>query len=198
VVEGVNDVEFLRRISAMLHEHDLHVPDLAAREASGGLVFLPIGGGSVAAWSERLAPIGCPEFHIYDRELPPETDLRQEAIRRVKSRPGCHAVLTRRRSLENYLHADAILAADGPQVAIGDDDCVPVLVARHKFEALHKNVSWNTLTRRAQKRLANLAKGWLNTRAVDCMTPQLLRASDPFGDILAWLAMIDILADSQS
>ncbi len=64
VVEGVNDVEFLRRISAMLHEQDRHVPDLAAREANGELVFLPIGGGSVTAWSDRLAPIGCREFHI--------------------------------------------------------------------------------------------------------------------------------------
>jgi len=58
VVEGVNDVESLRRISTMLHEHNPSVPDLAARKANAELVFLPIG-GIVIAGSDRLAPIGC-------------------------------------------------------------------------------------------------------------------------------------------
>ncbi len=39
VVEGVNDVESLRRISTMLHEHNPSVPDLAARKANAELVF---------------------------------------------------------------------------------------------------------------------------------------------------------------
>ncbi|MEK6247700.1 MAG: hypothetical protein N2C12_05930 [Planctomycetales bacterium] len=64
VVEGVRDRQFLRHISVMLHTHDPSVPDLAAREVNGQLVFLPIGGGSIDGWSERLAPIGCREFHI--------------------------------------------------------------------------------------------------------------------------------------
>jgi len=198
VVEGINDVEFLRRISAMLHVQDRRMPDLAAKEANGELVFLPIGGGSVTAWSDRLAPIGCREFHIYDRELPPETELRQKAIRRIKSRSGCHAVLTSMRSLENYLHPDAVLAAGGPRMVFCDDDSVPELVARRAFEARHANVPWNTLARRTQKRLSNHTKGWLNTRAVDCMTQQLLQASDPRDDILSWLATIDGLAGWQS
>jgi putative ATP-dependent endonuclease of OLD family len=198
VVEGVNDIEFLRRISTTLHKHDATLPDLATREANGQLVFLPIGGGSVIAWSDRLAPIGCCEIHIYDREMPPETELRQTAIRRIKSRAGCHAVLTRMRSLENYLHPDAILAAGGPRVDFGKDDSVPELAAKNAFEIRHPHVSWNTLSRRTQKRLENLAKRWLNRRAVDCMTPELLRQSDPRGDILMWLATIDALAGWQS
>jgi len=198
VVEGVNDVEFLRRISTLLNNHDPQVPDLAARDANGELVFLPIGGGGVSAWSDRLAPIRCCEFHLYDRELSPETELRQKAIRRIKSRLGCHAALTRMRSLENYLNPDAILAAGGPQIHFGEDDSVGEVVAKCAFETRHPQVSWDTLKRRTQKRLANLAKRWLNTRAVDCMTPQLLRASDPHGDILAWLATIDVLGGWQS
>ncbi len=194
VVEGVNDIEFLRRISTMMHKHHSSVPDLAAREANGQLVFLPIGGSSITAWSDRLAPIRCREVHIYDRELPPETELRRKAIRRIKSRPGCHAVLTRKRSMENYLHPDAILAAGGPRIDFGEDDSVPELVAQTAFETRHPHVSWETLKRRTQKRLANLSKRWLNTRAVDCMTPQLLQASDPHGDIIEWLATIDVLA----
>ena len=197
VVEGINDVEFLRRISAMLHEHNSNVPDLAAREASGGLVFLPIGGG-VTAWSDRLAPISCPEFHIYDREMPPETVLRQQVIGRIKSRPGCHGVLTRMRSLENYLHPDAVLAAGGPKVDFGKDDSVPEVVAKTAFCARYPQVPWDTLKRRSQKRLSNRAKKWLNTRAVACMTRQLLRASDQQGDIVSWLAIIDILAARRS
>ena len=38
------------------------------------------GGGSVAASVHRLAPLGLPEFHIYDHKLPPETDVRRAAV----------------------------------------------------------------------------------------------------------------------
>jgi hypothetical protein len=198
VVEGINDVEFLRRISAVLHEHNSNVPDLAAREANGQLVFLPIGGGRITAWSDRLAPISCPELHIYDSEMPPETAFRQQAIGRINARPDCHGVLTRMRSLENYLHPSAILSAGGPKVGFGKDDSVPEVVAESAFCARYPHVPWDTLKRRSQKRLSNRAKRWLNTQAADCMTRQLLQVSDPQGDIVSWLAIIDILAVRRS
>ena len=38
VVEGINDVEFLRRISRIVHIEDVSLPDLAAMEAAGRLI----------------------------------------------------------------------------------------------------------------------------------------------------------------
>ena len=46
-------------------------------ERHGELIFVPFGGGHVRAWSDRFAPLARPEFHLYDHELPPETELRQ-------------------------------------------------------------------------------------------------------------------------
>ena len=55
VVEGRHDVEFLRRISKMLHVADRRLPDLGERERAGELIFLPIGGGDIASWGTALA-----------------------------------------------------------------------------------------------------------------------------------------------
>ena len=41
VVEDVNDIQFLRSISAMLHDHDCDLPDLASMERAGRLAFVP-------------------------------------------------------------------------------------------------------------------------------------------------------------
>jgi hypothetical protein len=86
VVEGTNDIEFLRRISLILHTHDLSRPNLAAMEQRGELVFVPFGGGKVAAWTHRLDPLGKPEFHLLDHELPPETEHRRHAVETINRR----------------------------------------------------------------------------------------------------------------
>ena len=44
IVEGPNDIEFLRRISAILHRDDPRLPDLADMERRLALVFVPSGG----------------------------------------------------------------------------------------------------------------------------------------------------------
>ena len=64
VVEGSNDVEFLRRISRTLHFANPSLLDISAMEAEGRVVFIPFGGGHVPAWSHRLEPLKVPEFHL--------------------------------------------------------------------------------------------------------------------------------------
>ncbi len=88
VVEGPHDVEFLRRISRMLHAHDPELPDLGSLEQTSRLVFLPINGGNVRAWCRRLETLGKAEFHLYDREEPPEASLREQAAAVINSRPA--------------------------------------------------------------------------------------------------------------
>ena len=57
VVEGIHDVEFLRRISHMLHADDPHTPDLSAMERRGELIFIPSGGGDPRLWADRKSVV---------------------------------------------------------------------------------------------------------------------------------------------
>ena len=196
VVEGTNDIEFLRRISRLLHTHDLSLPDLAAMEQRGELVFVPFGGGRVSAWAQRLAPLAKSEFHIYDRELPPETDYRREAADMVNRRERCHAVLTEKRSLENYLHPQAVLAAGGIHVEFDDFDPVAEITAKRLYQLRREDKPWELLSRRARKRSAHRAKRWLNNIAADHMTVDLLRERDPGGEVASWLRAIRCLAET--
>lgn len=188
VVEGRHDVVFLRTLSGTLHGTDASIPDLAALEAGGELVFLPFGGGDVLAWADRLAALQMHELHIYDREASPETELRQRAAARVNQRHNCRAFVTGKRALENYIHPRCIREISGLELTYGDDEDVAELVARGCHERSGRPPAWEALPGRARKRFRERAKKWLNRLAVELMTPELLAGSDPAGEIRTWLA----------
>lgn len=190
VVEGTNDIEFLRRISMMLSQACPALPDLAKMERRGELIFVPFGGGHVRAWSERLAPLMRPEFHLFDHELPPESEQRIAAAKAVNNRPGCHAAITRKRSLENYLHPAAITAAGGGRIQFDDFDCVSLVVARSLYQSAPGQPAWQLHSQRARNRMANRTKRWLNTIVAGQMTTDLLADRDPEGEIIGWLKQI--------
>ena len=190
VVEGVNDVEFLRRISRMLRPSDASLPDLDELEQRGRLVFLPFGGGNVAAWATRLEPLGCSELHLYDREAGAETHYRIATAKRVNARPSCRAFVMAKRSLENYLHPTALKKATGIDMQFGDNDPVAELVAEQRFTGEPPFVDWDKRSRRARKRFANQTKRCLNTRVVEAMTPELLRDRDPHGEVITWMQTV--------
>ncbi|WP_186767406.1 ATP-dependent endonuclease [Blastopirellula retiformator] len=194
-MEGVNDIEFLRRISPILHQSDPSLPNLAELEALGKLIFIPFGGGHVRAWSDRLAPLNLPEFHLYDHELPPETEYRQEAADCVNQREHCSAVLTRKRSLENYLHPQAIEIAGGFPISFDDFDCVADLAAKCLYQQGVIDKPWELQSLRARSRMANRAKRWLNTVAVGHMTPELLRERDANGELIGWFRTMSSMID---
>ena len=193
IVEGTNDIRFLKRISAILHTFNSALPHLARWEQQGELIFVPTG-GDLLSWSDRLAPLKKQEFHLCDRELSPETELRRKVIECVNVRPGCRAVLTNKRSVENYLHPRALLAAGGQELDIGDFDSVPERVAQQRFAASEPDTTWESLSRRARKRCCYHVKRWLNTHVVERMTPKLLAARDPDGEVISWLESIRELA----
>ncbi len=195
VVEGRHDVQFLRHLSATLADSDPTFPDLGRLEAWGQLVFVPFGGGDVGAWSERFAPLGCPEFHLYDRELPPETAARRAAVSRANQRANCRAFLTTKRSLENYLHPLALARAGGRLLEFDDNDAVAEIAARQSFEDLRVTNDWSRLSRRARARFTNRAKCWLNTAAVAQLTPELLAERDSAGEVCGWLRAISALLE---
>lgn len=187
LVEGRHDAEFLRRLSANLSREDPDLPDLGHCERDGRLVFIPFGGGDVFAWSDRFAPLQCPELHLLDREIPPETAIRLQAIAQVNARPGCRAFLTSKRSLENYLHPLALVRAGGVELEFDDEACVAECVARQQFTAAHDDPAWDQLSRRTRSRFMNRAKRWLNTVAVEHLSLELLAESDPRNEVLHWL-----------
>lgn len=190
VVEGRHDIEFLRRISKLLDVADRRLPDLGERERAGELIFLPIGGGDIATWGTALAGLGVQELHIYDREVPPETELRRQAAEQVNNRPGCRAFVARMRSLENYLHPDCIREVSGLDVTFNGDDDVAEVIARACHERDSTEPPWELLPGRAKKRCKERAKRWLNRAAVDRMMPWLLDERDPAGEVRGWMAAI--------
>ena len=192
VVEGFFDVEFLTRISRILHKHDPQVPDLRTLEQSGEIIFVPIAGSNFLHWTHRLAGLTVAEFHILDRETAPLTEERLRAAELVNQRPGCRAVLTSKRAMENYLSPEALKEARGINVSFGDQDDIPQMTA----SALLKQAGgpdWSELKSRTRRRLRNLAKKWLNSEAVDRMTVERLAERDPAGEVRAWLMTIGSL-----
>ncbi len=192
IVEGPNDIAFLRRISTILHRDDPTLPDLAAMERELALVFVPSGGVDLSS-AFRFAGLGLSEFHLLDRDAPPATQTRQQVAAMVNSRPRCCAAITSKRSLENYLNSAAVFETSRFAIAITDDANVPEMVARRVNEGHESGVSWDDLTARARKRLCYRAKKWLNTRAVEQMTVARSAERDG-GEVRGWLATIAGLA----
>jgi hypothetical protein len=198
VLEGTNDCEFLFSLSLRLHAENPQLIDLTRLHTDGQILLVPTGGGNFREWAVRFAALGCREWHLFDREIGPETLRRQEAIERVNSRPGCRGFLTSKRSLENYLHPQAITQAGGGEITVTDDECVGIELARHWYELIPQARPWTELLRRTRRRLIYRAKRWLNRQAVMQMTTDLLAQRDPAGEVLQWLRLIAEMATAKS
>jgi len=196
-VEGKHDESFLKAISTTLAATDVSIGSLTALEDAGKLIFIPVGGSNAGLWVSRLQGLNRPEFHIFDRDAsPPQEPHYASEADRINQRSDCMAVHTSKRALENYLHVDAIAAAR-PDVSIpslGEFDDVPALVARNVHEKSESGTPWDSLDADVRARKASRAKAWLNTEAAAAMTPEMLGASDPSGDITGWLREITGLA----
>ncbi len=191
-VEGKWDMEFLKRLSKIVHVSDPTVPDLDQAEASGALVFIPLGGSSMELWTVRLAGLDRPEFYITDRDEPPPACPKYHSYLTIwNARANCTAYCTNKREMENYLHASAIqaIAANFPG-SIADFDDVPLMLAEALHTADASAQTWSTVTDEKKKEKASRAKRRLNTECVDKMTAQLLSQSDPRGEIVTWLKEI--------
>ncbi len=193
LLEGKTDAEFLRRASEALQAADHTAAHISQLERSGQIIVI-FTGGDIASWEFRLANLGSREFFVIDREDLPTSQRREAAARIINLRPGCRAVITAKRSIENYLHTDAIREARGVDVSFGDDDDVAAIVAERCFQLHHPQGHWSGIPLRAQRRLKNRAKSWLCTLAADRMTPDRFAERDPAGEIVGWLRSIREMA----
>ncbi|TIO76174.1 MAG: ATP-binding protein [Mesorhizobium sp.] len=195
-VEGQHDIAFLKAASRAFLAAGVDVPDLDALELAGEILFFPMGGSNLALWASRLSPLNRPEFHICDRDTQPPAMAKYQAhVNAVNARPGCQAVNTARREMENYVHPDAISEgyADNhiaivlpPNFAPFDD--VPTLVA----QAVHAATSPNPWPAddETQRRKVSRAKHQINGAAMAKMTAQRFGQVDPNNEVRGWLLTI--------
>lgn len=155
-VEGTNDVEFFERISTMIKSH---VPDVVDFINDNRVALIPLGGGSLKQWVDKqyLRNLNIPEVHIYDRDesMPPEYQPQCDAVN-VRG-DGSWAVITTKREIENYLHADAISEGLNVFVTFGDMCDVPLIVAESIHNASDSQKLWADIImekRSYRKRLA--------------------------------------------
>ena len=189
VVEGENDICFLKGMSRMLHRADPELPDLTQLANDRQITFLPTGGSNLNEWVSRLTCLQKREFYLFDREQEPETSARWQVIEFINTRPGCFATLTTKRTVENYLHPLAIQGAGGIDLEFNDDTDVAGSLAL-KLMARSGETSWRQLPYKRQRRLHERAKKILNVSAVQRMTPRFLAQKDPDGEVAGWLRMI--------
>jgi hypothetical protein len=195
-LEGRHDIEFMRQLSQVLARQHAIPTDLAALSASGEVISVPMGGGAVGDWWNRFSALGCPEFFLLDREQEPETSIRRSLVAELPQAPRRQVRLTSKRSLESYLHPQAIFAAGGGKVEFGDEDQVADLVVRNGLLSEPGKLPWSELPRRTRQRLINRAKRWLAREAVCQMSLELLTERDPAGEVLSWFETIRALASS--
>jgi uncharacterized NAD(P)/FAD-binding protein YdhS len=130
--------------------------------------------------------------------MPPETESRQRIADAVNRRPRCRAVLTKKRNLENYVAPSAIREAGAGDITFADCNDVAELVAQQMHARLDGQPLWENLPARTRRRRCHRVKKWLNTRAVEQMTPRRLAERAPEGEARSWLAMIARLAGGLS
>ena len=193
-VEGVNDIDFLKNISQVLLQAGEDVIDLTKLEAEGEIIFVPLGGSSLTLWTHRLAGLNRPEFHLFDRDQPPTTkSSHQDAVDAINARANAIAMLTKKREMENYIHPQAIENSIDVNLAYGDFDDVPELVAQHLHVANGGAGKWHDLDADKKKKKESRAKRRLNNEAVSAMTVAMLDEIDTNGNVRSWLREISRL-----
>jgi predicted ATPase len=190
-VEGTNDINFLKAISAVLAPHEADIPDLAKAEESGQLIFVPLGGSNLENWIGRLAKLNRPEFHLFDRDtIPPAAPRYEAAADRVNNQPGCIAMHTDMREVENYLHPDAI-REQWPLIQWQNH--APFTDVPKTLAPLCVNAgggSWANLDDKARGKAELGIKVKLNRDVAARMTPARLSLADPTGVVRTFLRRI--------
>ncbi|SDD17321.1 Predicted ATP-dependent endonuclease of the OLD family, contains P-loop ATPase and TOPRIM domains [Cupriavidus sp. YR651] len=191
-VEGTNDIEFLERVSALLKPEIADVVDFTT---DNRVALVPLGGGSLKQWVAKhyLKNLSLPEVHIYDRDddTPPKYQPECDAVNARGD--GSWAVITGKRELENYLHADAISdGMNGIAITFTDACDVPLIVAKAVHESSGSLKPWENVLADPKELSDKIsrAKKRLNRDAAAKMTPLRLAHSDALGEVSSWLRSI--------
>lgn len=171
-VEGANDVRFLRHVSKTLHEANPNIPDLNEPY----FALIPMHGGNLrdVVNLHLFKNFNKPEFHIYDRD---DANTYKDQAAEVNARSdGSKAVVTKKRTMENYIHASAIESVTGKKIEVKDDNDIVTELS---------NALW--------KKKAEI-KAILSDEVALQMTVEEIDERDGQGEIRGWLQQIGNLA----
>jgi len=120
LVEGKNDIDALRSMSAVLAA----AGEMDALNETG--IFWTLGGGdsTLKDWVERryLEKLGIPQVIIQDSDRSaPEMPLKEEKklwLEQTNALPNVTAFITRKRNMDNYIHPDVIGRMTGGKVSL--------------------------------------------------------------------------------
>jgi len=188
-VEGPNDIRFLKHISTILHKHDDSLPDIGKDPR---ITFIPMGGSTLNDWVQNhyLKETGRPEIHIYDRGISNPPKFYDICIKVNSRNDGSWATLTKKREIENYLHPEAIYEIFNVNLKFGENDNVPMFVAKAVHESDPHSKPWNQLKENEIKKKESRIKKRLNDEVASRMTYNRLTQCDPSGEIAKWLKEI--------
>ncbi len=188
-LEGPNDISFFKNISILLSGHYADIPNL---QNDPRIAFLPLGGSTLKQWVDKqyLKGLGLPEIHIYDRDSRISPQYR-EICKQVNERlDNSWATLTQKRELENYLHPHAISKLYDVVVDFGDDDDVPMLVAKAVHERDSASKEWTESECEKNEKKEQKAKKRLNEEAVKFMTISMLEERGGLEEVKSWFKEI--------
>ena len=118
-VEGPTDIDALVSFAKVLRSSG-DLPDFDETK-----IFWIIGGGqTLKDWVERryLDRIQFPQIYLFDSDrtsaqLPPSIE-KERRIAEINRRPNCQAFLSRKRTIENYVHPDAIARQSDGKISL--------------------------------------------------------------------------------
>lgn len=122
-VEGPTDILALRSFASVLSNAGV------IQEIDHSKVFWTICGGSTLKdFVERryLDSLNIPQIYIFDSDrtaenLPPRDRATVEKVSELNSRANCKAFLSRKRTIENYIHMDAVSRLSDGKILIADE-----------------------------------------------------------------------------
>jgi hypothetical protein len=202
-VEGRHDITFLKHSAKFLRQAGCDVFDLEKMGLDGEVIFFPLGGSSLALWTSRLEPLSRPEFHLYDRDVPPPGAAKYQAeANAINARARCKADITGKKEIENYLHFEAINEAYAAVCNIGlglaanfaEFDDVPARIAEMVHAASGSPKAWAALDAETKDEKMSKAKRILNDHAAARMTKARLDQVDPDGHVVSWFSDMKVLA----
>ena len=199
-VEGAHDIAFLQTISKALSnsQEEITIPELEKLELEGKIIFIPLGGSSLALWTSRLAKLERTEFYLFDRDnQPPQKGRYQDQADKINQRNNCVALITNKKEIENYLHPDAIKEAYSDYNIyielpnqIDDFDNVPLIVAKAVHSVSESSLKWDQLDSEKQKKKISNVKQILNHQAASKMNVERLKEISAKEEVFEWFRII--------
>jgi putative ATP-dependent endonuclease of OLD family len=191
-IEGNYDIEALKRYSHILNADNPTILDLST-SIEVGYVITSGSGLKHYIKHKHLEGLGKPSVHIYDNDV---SEYRTEVNRiTAENNPNKKAFNTTKLELENYLHHEAILEAYQETGInnlilnqIADTMDVPNYVAEQLYS--RDGADWSALQDKDKKDKASDKKKFLNTKAVEKMTPLRLRERGGYDELCLWLNTI--------